>query len=271
MSMTLEVYKVPTGQTWVTLRCNPSRLADPDGWRLVTIVPALQYLSAAWSMTLSSWSRAADCLPLRFRAWTSRDFNGILLPSRYVRSLADAPSDTRGGIRGYSKAFRVRGDSLYWGNKSGQARLYDKHLETRGRAAHGTLRWEVESRRPWCVEHGIRVVHDITPASVVHLARNIWRRSGMGTPVTSLPQFVKDVMTDPKVSDTEVRGLLGWLLAESYGANIAPKGKDTMKKYRDIVGRHGVPTLFQECNHDGWPVHGRLDLDTGEEVLHAAL
>jgi hypothetical protein len=116
----------------------------------------------------------------------------------------------------------------------------------------------------------MKIVNDITPESVVHLARQMWRRSGMGTPVTSMPQFIADLMMDSTVSHTEMLRVLGWLVSESYGADT-PVSKGTKAKYKRIIRRHGVPALHPECSDDGWPLHARLDLDLGEEVLHAAL
>jgi hypothetical protein len=55
------------------------------------------------------------------------------------------------------------------------------------------------------------------------LAALVWRKwedSGMGTPVTSLHQWMVDLAADPEITDAKLRSVVGDLVMRSHGVKL---------------------------------------------------
>jgi len=139
-------------------------------------------------------------------------------------------------------AHRPDGATLYWGNKSGEVRIYDKHIETDGRAPRGAVRFEVEAHRPWCEQARLSEVGDLTMERLAALVWRKWEDSGMGTPVTSLHQWMVDLAADPEITDAKLRSVVGDLVMRSHGVKL-PISPNTEREYEGIIKRHGIPRL----------------------------
>jgi len=255
---------------WVSLQVNPARVVDPEGWGLASLPQAQEALEWAWAhlRPLVVPRRPLESAKLS-RLDVAVDFHDVLLPDRYIRNLADAPASRHGQRRLVWAGDRSDGATLYWGNGRGEVRIYDKHIETAGRAPRGTMRGETEARRKWCKKAGLGEVGDLRMERLTALMRRKWEDSGMGTPVTSLPQWMADLAADPEITDVVLRGVVGDFLTRSYGLKLS-LSPGTEKTYKEITKRHGIPALVTPLADDGCPLRMRLDLESGQEVVHAA-
>jgi hypothetical protein len=146
------------------------------------------------------------------------------------------------------------------GSGSGVVRLYDKHAETGGKAAEGTLRWEVEARSQWVKKYGHMLnLGDITEDKVRELAEDRWSWSAMDRELSATEQIVEKVMR-LDVSPTVKERLVGRLVMEQMGSAY-PMSKNTATKYRAMVRDLGI-ALDPEAAGPAT----RLDWETGRQV-----
>ena len=174
--ISVRVWKRGPSERWMTMWFNPSRVVDPQGWELAGLPAAQAALSHAWTLLrpLVTPRGSLESAALS-RLDVATDFRDVLLPARYIRNLADAPHSGHGQRQGiWSGAHRSHGETLYWRNKGGKVRLYDKNVETRGRAPKGVLRFEVEARGKWCKRAGLSKVGDLCEERLTALMRHRW-------------------------------------------------------------------------------------------------
>jgi len=197
------------------------------------------------------------------------DFRDVLFPARYIRNLADAPHSGHGQRQGiWSGAHRSHGETLYWRNKGGKVRLYDKNVETRGRAPKGVLRFEVEARGKWCKRAGLRKVGDLCEERLTAYATQVGDERH-GNAGASMPQWVKDLHDDDRISPAVRIAVIGYVVSRSYGREPAV-ARGTRARNHRIMKRHGIPALVTPLAEDDCPLRMRLDLESGQEVVYAA-
>ena len=242
------------------LEANPARLLDPLGWEAMPV------------------DRLWDAVGLMGHAGnTLLRLQGPLEQARIKRLdvckdfATDAPAAIVRGLgpihRPWSRQNMVHYDpkltgaqTLLVGSKAGLVRLYDKHAETSGKAAVGTLRWEVEARSEWVSKYGHMVnLGDITEDRVRELAENRWGWSAMDRELSGTEHIVEQVMR-LDVSPRVMEALIGRLVMEQSGCAY-PMSKNTATKYRRMVRELGI-ALDPEA---GGPAM-RLDWATGQQV-----
>lgn len=257
---------VPNRGFWGKVEFNPSRLADPAGTSLAdvgftrSVVPGV--LAAAQEV-LSPGCSADECRVKRVDV--ARDFHGIASPPALIRALAPVhrPYARRNLV--HADPSRSGAQTLMVGSGAGVVRLYDKHAESDGKAAEGTVRWEAECRAGWAKKGGIRTVADLETESVQELARDRWEWSSVGAEVGAMSEVV-DKVRDSELSPREQTMFLGYLVDQAHGGGYLP-GKKALAKWRKVQRELGIAVgdLGSVADQAGGFLR-RLDWETGTEV-----
>jgi hypothetical protein len=262
---------VPATGAWVgKVEYNPARVVDPEGHSLAT---ADQTLSTLEEVRILAGAfvqvNGPDWMHQRVRRMdTAKDFDGIGRPGALLAGLATVhrPWSRKNNL--FNDSSRAGAQTLSVGGGQSGVNLYDKHAETKGAVAAGTLRWEARNRSGWLERYGeIKHVNDITTDRLEALAMNRFDWSGMGVEVTVADEVVERVLRSD-LSGADQRGLLGWLLMASVGKE-SPMSSRTAAKYRAAARRLGIaldPAMFE----GGEAFRARLDWETGTEVLRVA-
>lgn len=264
-----EVPESPVSRWWGKVECNPSRVVDPDGVGLATLAELPEVLSMMGrAATRTSEPQASGKEVLVRRLDLARDFVDVEDAGRLIRGLAPVhrPFARRNLLHADPK--RNRAETLMVGSGAGVVRLYNKSVESRGRAPEGTVRWEAELRRGWLERQDIKSVADLTSASVDAAARERWEWSAMGVEVTSsVERFVRAAQAEG-MSERERAFFVGWMLCEAGGSPVRGLSCHTVAKYRRLQRELGIAA---PCDlKDQVEVVSRLDWDSGREVVRVA-
>ena len=258
---------IAAGRPTAKVEFNPARVHDPKGWGLAPVSSVRPALVDAVALALSLVTPAVpsvDEMKVR-RLDVARDFETDHAEF-YVRGLAPVHRPyARRNLVHFDPA-RKGAQTLMVGSGAGVVRLYDKFAENDGAAPEGVLRWEAECRKDWILNYGgIRYVSDINDETVTALAVNRWEWSAMGTEVGAMQRVVEQAQR-AGLSSRELCSYLGYvtLLANGSGRCVS---RNTAKKYRDLSRTLGVS--IEELIPEAASFMGRLDWETGKEVLHA--
>ncbi len=247
---------------------NPARVVDPAGWQLASVRALRQTVVEAVAKALDVLSPgvpSVDEMRVK-RLDVARDFQ-TEHAEFYVRGLAPVH-------RPWAKRNLVHFDpgkkgaqTLMVGSGAGVVRLYDKAAETEGQAPPGTLRWEAECRDEWVQKYGDIVnVADVTEERVTQLASNRWEWSAMGTDVGAMDRVVERAKRSG-LSQRELLSFLGYVTLLANGSGQVAH-RNTAAKYRKLSKELGV--TIGELEQAAAQFLGRLDWESGTEVLHAA-
>lgn len=221
------------------LEANPSRVLDPLGWEAMPVDrlwDAVALMGHAANTLLRLHGPVEEARIKRLDV--CRDF-ATDSPAAIVRGLGPIhrPYSRRNLVHFDPK--RSGAQTLMVGSGAGVVRLYDKHAETSGKAAWGTLRWEVEARSEWVSRYGHMVnLGDITEDRVRELAENRWGWSAMDRELSATDHIVEKVMR-LDVSPTVKERIVGRLVMEQAGSAY-PMSKERAAKYRKLIREMGV-------------------------------
>lgn len=261
----------PHAPVYGKVEFNPSRVVDPEGYRLATADEAVEALGlalrAAAPLVVAEEPEALSSYRVK-RLDVARDFDCVEAPSALIRGLAPLR-------RPYSKRNLVHADparngaqTLMVGSGAGVVRLYDKHAETKGRAPEGTLRWEAECRAEWSSKYGgISRADGITSESVSALAFDRWRWSAMDAEVQSTSGVI-DVVARSGLSPRERMMFVGWLVHQGTPHAYEPGSKTTQAKFRRLQRELRIAVGPEAVSSVGFA--SRLDWATGREILRVA-
>lgn len=262
--MSVEVWVSGQGEKWVTTSLNPSRIEDPDGWGLVPTHRVPDLLAGVWPCITDLVEIASPLdLALLSRVDVARDLQCSSPLPRVMGALARAPKAGYGQSKVVWEASKEYGETLYWGNRSGIVRLYDKHAQSNGAAPPGIVRFEVQARRSWTRRY-FPTVGDLNDTSADRIARDMWSRSGFGIPFRPLPGWLAGVTNDQKLSGAVIRSFVGEVFLQENGV-LMPISPTTRAKHKRLLERHGIPQGADESDSS----HGelkRLDPAEGHEV-----
>jgi hypothetical protein len=254
--------RVVTGK----VEMNPSRVVDPDGWTLhghEAIAPALLLAAELVEQRCSPTAPATEWKCKRIDV--ARDFTDV----DDIAGLLDALAAVH---RPYAKVAARHAapgqgtQTLSVGSKAGKVRVYDKHAETEGKAAPGTLRWETEARTDWLAAYGgMEEVGSITPGALETLANNRWEWSAMGIEVQTRQALMAKVVAYEAFTDREGAMFVGWLMMRGAGFTSVT-GSTTLAKFRRAERALGV-TAADVASLGTSTV--RLDWDSGR-LMHVA-
>lgn len=260
------------GKLWGKVEANPSRFLDPAGCGLL---PLSRMEDAVNVMASTAQLLLRPACPVRHwrvkRVDMARDFRGIGAPEFYVRGLLNVHRPHARQTYIYADPTKNSAQTLWAGNKSGGARLYDQHEAYAEKGApEGSLRWEVEARGghgSWLEKAGITSVEDLVKdqAPLWRLAETRWEWSGMGRELASISETVQAVK-DLGLSPAKRQRLLGALMEDACGSRT-PQSKDTEAEYRKLKLQLGftlVPMLDMLASEGS--KRGRLDWASGTEV-----
>ncbi len=260
------------GKLWGKVEANPSRFIDPAGCDLL---PLNRMHDAVNVMAETAQLLLRPAEPVRMwrvkRVDLARDFRGIGAPEFYVRGLLNVHRPHARQTYIYADPTKNSAQTLWAGNKSGGARLYDQHEAYADKGApEGSLRWEVEARGghdSWLAKVGVTCVEDLVKdqSALWRLAESRWEWSGMGRELASISETVRAVQ-DLGLSPAKRQRLLGALMEDACGSRV-PQSKDTEAEYRKLKAELGftlVPMLDQLAAEGS--KRGRLDWDSGTEV-----
>lgn len=256
-----------TGPAFGKVECNPSRVADPEGWGLAPVGAVRDALHQACDAALEVLRPGCQLEEMRVkRLDVARDFSTDH-GEFYLRGLAPVHRPYARQNMVHYDTERKGAQTLMVGSGAGMVRLYDKAAETEGRAPAGTLRWEAECRSAWSSKYGgIESVQDVNEENVQRLAQNRWEWSAMGTDVGAIERVVERARRSD-MSAQQLCSFLGYvtLLANGGGHHVH---RNTARKYRVMSRELGVS--IGELEAHSAEFLGHLDFATGQEVLHAA-
>jgi hypothetical protein len=260
------------GKLWGKVEANPSRFIDPAGCDLLPLdrmQDAINVMANVAQLVLE------PACPVRHwrvkRVDMARDFRGIGAPEFYVRGLLNVHRPHARQTYIYSDPTKNSAQTLWAGNKSGGARLYDQHEAYADKGApQGSLRWEVEARGghgSWLEKVGITSVEDLVrdQSTLCRLAETRWEWSGMGRELASISETVQAVK-DLGLTPAKRQRLLGALMEDACGSRT-PSAKETEAEYRKLKAALGftlVPMLDQLAAEGS--KRGRLDWESGTEI-----
>lgn len=255
---------------WGKVECNPSRISDPEGVGLAGIEDLPVALGACELAANSCMDPAVDIDDWRVkRVDVARDFEGVEDPGRLIRGLVaiHRPYSRQNMVYADPKANRA--ETLMVGNATGRTRLYNKHVESHGRAEEGVVRWETEAGRDWL--HHLAEIHrvrDLSSEKLSLLARDRWEWSAMGVEVASSVGRLVRVVQAADLTERECLFFLGWLMCEAAGQSPRGLSRVTVAKYRKLQREIGIaaPSDFEGMVE----VLSRLDWESGREVLRVA-
>ena len=286
----------------VKIEGNPCRLADPGGWGLGGgPADAQRLVLAALSMVGGELVAMPACSVSEFsvtRADIARDFLEVERPGELIRGLASVHRPYARLNMVHADSSRNRAQTLMVGSKTSfVVRLYDKFTESEGAAPAGTLRWELEGKRALLQRSGIRVLGDLTDERMGAVARERWEWSGMGLEVVCGVPALLDRLSVGRpcsppngaqrygvrkwdrtadslraravLSPAQRRGFIGWLAEKACGVE-SDIGSETLAKYRRVEREYGIVAADLFSGEAGLQVVGRLDFETGREVLRVA-
>ncbi len=202
-----------------------------------------------------------------------RDFHGVAQVGPLLDGLAGVPRDKRQKTRRWSDGDRNKAETLRVGPKAWGATLYDKHVESEGKAEPGHLRFEPRMHREqlsgqWAQDQGVvmRQVGDMTEDKVARLSRSVFKRVGFDREVSAMANVAQRIF-DPAngLHTKEQAGLWAFLTAPAFRGTLS---KNTATKYRRLSASLGLAPVVDVPDGEGVLVH--LDYDRGTEVLRAA-
>jgi hypothetical protein len=268
-------FKVFGGPRWnarLTL-FNPSRALEPDATSLCD--PALlAHVAGTFVMWLGHWAgpflptgkTLADISPAEFAAGltinrldVTRDFMTedtarwrTHLATLKVPYWKTNTHDIKDGVPG----------TVTMGTKDQVIKLYDKHLESRGKAPVGTLRIETETRTRVLRQAGISTIDTATPDAIDRLYLTAWDRSGYGNPITAGRTY--DAIAKLPDSPANKLTLLGVLQAAADGQPNGLSAK-SMTKYNRLAAKAGI-SVGEPVRATGG-VTRQLDIYAGREIV----
>lgn len=202
-----------------------------------------------------------------------RDFHGVGQIGALLDGLAGVPRDKRQKTRRWSDGDRNRAETLRVGPKAWGATLYDKHVESEGKAEPGHLRYEPRMHREqltgqWAKDQGVimRVIEDITEEKLSGLSRAVFDRVGFDREVSAAATVAERVFDPDNGLRWDVKGSL-WAFLTAPAAR-AQLSKNTATKYRRLAADLGLAPVVEFADDEGLVVH--LDFDRGTEVLRVA-
>ena len=266
--------QVPESQVaewWGKVECNPSRVVDPEGVGLSSVEDLPVTLYAIQLTAESCMDPSVDVDDWRVkRLDVARDFEGVEDPGRSIRGLGPIHRPYSRQNHVYFDPRANQAETLMVGNGTGKTRLYNKHVESHGAAAEGTVRWETQAKRDWLRSvGGIERVRDLTKERIGEFAENRWEWSAMGVEVaSSVGRLVRVVQSSEDLSERETAFFLGWLMCEAAGQPMRTLSPATVAKYRRMQRTLGIaaPSDFEGQVE----VVTRLDWNSGREVLRVA-
>ena len=258
------------GEAWAKVEFNPSRWVDPEGASLAPVGELRGAVAAALDAASGLVEAAGPRESARVtRLDVARDFEGVSDPGRYVRGLAPIrrPWARRSFV--YNDPSKGNAETLFVGSASGGVRLYDKRREAGEKVAEGTVRWEVEGRRRWLDRiAGITTMATVCDEAVGAIAANRWEWSAMGMEVSATDRVV-DVARGSELSGREQAAFIGFCVLESLGASDV-LGRSSQYKYRRVARDAGLVLEGGEFQQTSPGFVGRLDFDSGRELVRAA-
>lgn len=261
------------GEVWGKLEANPARKHDPDGCSLLPLGELPSVARIMWNTGQELLAPGCTLPEARLkRVDVARDFREVSAPSTYVRGLAGVRRPYASRAYVFANPSRGMAETLAVGSGSGMVRLYDQHEAYAEKGApEGSLRWELEARSRWLGRVDLERVGDWTEEAVSDLARERWDWSGCGLEVSGTQAVIRRVL-DSELTPAKRERLLGRLLLTAHGFPTGG-GRNTDYRYDQLVRDLGVllaPEVLAREDDQQPTVSGRLDFDTGREVLHAA-
>ena len=247
-----------------TAHFNPARFVDPLGIGLCRprdlhlVAESIMDRVCRYVTPLS----ATEDFQLR-RLDIACNFYNIKEPGRYLRGLSQA-------CRPYSKQTTMhfgggnRAQSLQSGSKSGGlVRLYDKHEQAGGLIRPGTMRAELEARRPWLDAHGAMYsMRDITQATARQLFENrVVSWFGLEREVMDFDGLTARVL-EGDLSPTLTTNLLRFVLKVAKGSDPQCSSK-SQNEYQKVLLSLGVAGCDLQTSISA---SSRLDVRTHSEV-----
>ena len=200
-----------------------------------------------------------------------RDFDGVAHVTELLNGLAAVPRDSRYKVRRFADPERNRAESMRVGPNAWASQLYDKHVESKGDAAAGRLRYEGRFHREqlesaFAKANGCvmgRIV-DVREDKVQRLTRASFERVGFDREVLGKASVAEAVFGCDWLSRRQQAELWTYLTAPGAAARM---GRNAASRYRRTAQELGVTMAAAE--EEAADVFVRLDFDKGTEVFRA--
>jgi hypothetical protein len=265
-----EIPEARAGAWWGKVELNPSRVVDAEGVGLAHVEDLPEVLAVAEIAACIGMEPAEPVADWRVkRVDLARDFEAVDDPGRLIRGLAPVHRPYARLNLIHADPHRNRAETLMVGSGAGVVRLYNKHVQSGGQAAEGTVRWESECKKGWLNERGsVKRVSDLDAESTERLALDRWEWSQMGVEVASSIGRLVQATAQTELTERERVFFVGWLMCEAGGQPVRGLSKATLAKYRRVQRQIGIAAPCDVVSMV--EVVSRLDWDSGREVLRVA-
>lgn len=186
-----------------------------------------------------------------------RDFHDVEHQTELLDGLASIDQPGRAKVRRFADPSANRAETLRVGPRAWGCTLYDKHVETGGKAPEGQVRFEARLHRPQLTSvfartHGgcFMVVGDLVRCRLdgegdggdsLAIAQRAWfERVGFDRAVSS-KRGLYDAVRGAGLSHTEAAGVWAYLTLPGWAATIS---KNSRTKYRRIAASFGYAPAY---------------------------
>jgi hypothetical protein len=225
-----------------------------------------------------------------------RDFHGVTAQTDLLDGLAVIDQPGRAKVRRFADPSANRAETLRVGPRAWGCTLYDKHVETRGRAPEGQVRFEARLHRPQLssvfarnhgghfttvadlqrsegmsvIRHGVLIKVDGNDGgrSLARAQRAWFSRVGFDRPVR-FGKSLRDRIEDTGLSPRQAGNLWAYLTWPGFAESLSI---NTHNKYRNLATDFGLVPSWESGEaldtSEGQTI--RLDYETGTFVSEAA-
>lgn len=214
-------------------------------WRQVGLIESVE----PYSLHVSEMRTRTLVFPpnsghIDYAAWTrlyrldiTCNFYDVSNPARYLRGLEPIK-------RPYGKTTLSHGTLASGSKSSGWFKLYDKHLRNRELAPRGTMRAELQAKRPLLGRHGLKLLADVTPCRVrtLFLERAKW--FGLEREVMTTNTAARIIAKAPDLSPTVKVNLMNYVFDTVSGEDtgVTPR---TAAKYNALLSQHQLSPYLE--------------------------
>ncbi len=250
--------KTPLGDIYVRIReqpvwtasvtFNPSRMLDPTGTSLAPVARVRELTGKLLvsifdvvpaSALLTDEGVVRDRLPRRALSdlrlqrldvtWDAQ----VESTAIHIESLALTP----GNVRRVPVNSRGSKSTIHLGAKQDRMVVYDKHVESKGRAPEGALRVEMQMQNEWLRRHDMTRLGDLTPEAAAAAYLEEFTRLGLQHPTSG--GSLMDALTASDLTPTVRLTVFGFAAAHAMGHTDMGLSAATERRYRRELLRVG--------------------------------
>jgi hypothetical protein len=165
------------------------------------------------------------------------NFHEVSNPARFLRGLEPIK-------RPYGTTTLSHGTLQSGSKSSGWFKLYDKHLRNPELAPRGTMRAELQAKRPLLRRHGLNSLADVTPRRVRKLFLERAKWFGLEREVMTTNSAARIIAKAPDLSPTKKINLINYVFDTLSGEDTGVTAR-TAAKYNAWLAKHQLSPYLE--------------------------